>query len=129
MSFVYVALGVVALFFGLQIFLVLKMRAAKGKPAPALPGKLGERIAKGERLLFYFYSPTCGACRAMTPVVQRMGKASSRVQAIDISQDMETARAFGIMGTPATLVVDGGTVTELLIGAQPQSRLEALLAG
>ena len=42
----------------------------KGKAAPELTGSFGKAINGGKTALFYFYSPSCGACRSMTPVVE-----------------------------------------------------------
>ncbi len=128
MVVVYVLVGLVVLFFGFQFAVILKMRASKGKKAPELPGVMGKRIKKGERLLFYFYSPRCAACRTMTPMVEKLGHGNSRVFKIDISKDMLTARQFGVLGTPATLLVDAGSIEEFMVGAQPEARLSALLA-
>ena len=70
MMILYIVLGIIALFFGMQFFMVFKMRMKKGKPAPSLSGKLGQLINSGQKALFYFYSPGCRACRYMTLVIQ-----------------------------------------------------------
>lgn len=120
-------IGVFALFAGLQFFMLRRMRQAEGKPAPALDGEVGALVGSGGKALFYFFSPQCGACRAMTPVVKRLADEREGVFPIDVSRDLTVAQKFGIMATPTVILVDGGVVHSVLVGAQPESRLQALL--
>ena len=122
------AIAIVALFVGTQFLLVSRMRRQRGKHAPELDGKAQRWLKKGKPALFYFYSPSCGACRAMTPVVKTLEKERGGVFPVDISRDMETARKFGVMATPTTVVVDNGIIREVLIGPQPRTTLEAFVS-
>jgi thioredoxin 1 len=115
-------------FFGLQILMVRKMQKAKGKPAPQLDGRVGALISKGKKVMFYFYSPSCRMCSTTTPIIEELSKVHTNVFKIDISQDMATARKFGIMGTPSTVVVENGIVSEFKVGPVPQQELANLLA-
>jgi len=115
-------------FVGLQIFMGYRTRKLRGQPAPQLDGPPGDRVTKGESALFYFFSPSCGACRTMTPVIRELASRTPGVFPIDISQDMATAQRFKIMATPTTILVQDGTVVEVLMGPQSPKRL-AELAG
>ena len=119
---------IVVAFFAMQLLLVRKMQRQKGKPAPKLEGKAGKWIAGGNVALFYFYSPNCGACRAMTPTVKKLAKDYKGVFPIDISQDMNTAHLFGVMATPTTVVIEEGVIQNILIGPQPSAHLEQLVS-
>jgi thioredoxin 1 len=121
--------GIVVVFIVGQLMLVHKMKRQQGKPAPGLTGKPEKWIRSGKPALFYFYSPSCGACREMTPVVRRLEKKHKGVFAVDISQDMETARKFGVMATPTTIQVTKGIIRQVLIGPQPPSEIEQLAHG
>jgi thioredoxin 1 len=110
---------------GLRVFMVLRIKRQEGKPAPELSGKLGRAARGRDRALFYFYSPGCAPCRPMTPVVRSM---RGNVHAVDITQDMDTARKFGVMATPTTVLVEQGVVQQILVGPQPESTLRALMA-
>ena len=127
MTILYLVGGFFLVFMLLQYSMVLKMKLNRGKTVPQLRGQLGKKIKRGDRLLLYFFSPGCRACKPMTPVIDELKKKSERVFSINISQDMETAKAFGVMGTPATLVVEGGKIAEFLVGAQRPERLRDLL--
>ena len=129
MIILYSVVSIVALFFILQLSIVLGMRLKKGKPAPIVPGKAGKLMQRSENALFYFYSPACRACKDMTPMIKRLAQHNPAIVPIDVSQDMATAKKFGVMGTPATVVVKEGIIKEFLIGPQSQSKISALLRG
>jgi len=124
------ALGALVLAFvlfvvGMRVFMVMRIKRQEGKPVPELSGKLG-RAAKGRGLsMFYFYSPQCGPCKAMTPVVKNM---RGNVFAVDITKDMDVARKFGVMATPTTVLVKQGVVQQILVGPQPAPTLKGLMA-
>lgn len=120
--------GVFVLLFGLRIWMAIKMQKMQGKPVPDLPGRLGKAVRKGNPTIFYFYSPSCGACKAMTPVIQKMAKKGKSVFPVDISRDMDTARKFGVMATPTTILVSGGKVEQVRIGPQPEAELAHMVA-
>lgn len=117
----------VALFFGFQYLTVFRMRLKRGKPAPNLAGAYAKAVKTGKPALFYFYSPGCGACRSMTPVVEGYTKKSTRCFKVDVSQDMNTARAFGVMATPSTVVVENGVIRDFLVGPRAAPELTGLL--
>jgi thioredoxin 1 len=110
---------------GMRLFMVLRIKRQQGKPVPELPGKLGRAAHSRGKSLFYFYSPGCAPCRPMTPLVKAM---RGNVFAVDITQDFETARKFGVMATPTTVLVKQGVVEQILVGPQPESALRALMA-
>ena len=127
MNLISVIAIIIFLFFGFQYFMILKTKFKKGKAAPELAGKFAKALKGKGTSLFYFYSPSCGACRTMTPVVSRYTKNNPRCFKIDISKDMETARAFGVMGTPSTVLVEGGIIKDFVVGAKPESDLVKML--
>lgn len=127
----YVLGGIVLLFvafISMQIIMVKRMQRQQGKPAPKLSGKPGKIVSKGHPALFYFYSPQCGACRTMTPVVKKMAGSRQGVFPVDISRDMDTARQFGVMATPTTIFVNKGVVQNVLVGAQSETQLRSLFS-
>ncbi len=127
MILIYGILAVVVLFFLLQYLMVLKMRLKKGKPAPELEGRYAKASRDGKAALFYFYSDGCGACRPMTPIFEELVKKRKDVFKVDITKDMATARKFGVMGTPSTVLVRDGKIAEFLVGPQSRERIGELL--
>lgn len=118
--------GFVLLRLGLATMLERAASRLQGQPLPPLPGKAGEQLQGRSQALVYFYSPRCGACAGMTPVLQDLSRRNPGVQLVDISRDMETARAYGIMGTPTLVAARDGVVSEVIVGPVPRPRIEAL---
>ena len=85
-----------------------------------------ESPSSGKRL-FYFYSPSCGPCRSMTPIVDKLASQSDAITKVDISKDPELAGRFGIRATPTTVLVEKDTIKEVRLGAQSQKQLQKLL--
>ncbi len=107
--------GTVAVMFGLQLFARWKTKKMVGKEVPKKFGKEG---------ILYFYSPSCGVCRRMEPVIDSLsGKVS--VRKVDVSQreGLRLARDFGILGTPTTVIFKGGKVVKVLLGFQREEKL------
>lgn len=126
MGLLYGVLAVFALFIIMQKVMVLKMKLKKGKPAPDLGGHYA-KAAGGGGALFYFYSEGCGACRPMTPIIGELSKKRKDVFKVDITRDMATARKFGVMATPSTVLVRDGKIAEFLVGPLSRERILGLL--
>jgi thioredoxin 1 len=132
MSYIFYGVGALLLLFigfiVMQMVLLRRMRRLEGKAAPELSGKHKRWVKPGNRALFYFYSPACGACRTMTPVIKKLSQHNEGVFSVDITRDMETARKFGVMATPTTIVVVDGVVQRVLVGSQTPELLESTLS-
>jgi thioredoxin 1 len=79
------------------------------------------------RQVFYFHSPHCGPCRALTPMVQRLAAEYPQLRAVDATADPELARRFGIMGTPTFVATDDGLIGEVVVGGMTEARLKTWL--
>jgi thioredoxin 1 len=110
----------------MQIFVRVSSLLKKGKEIKGIPGELGNKINKGEKVLVYFFSPACGACRPVTPIIDKMYKEKTNVYKIDVSQKPEISRGFGVMGTPATIVVENKKISRYILGAKSESYLKEL---
>ncbi len=111
----------------LQLTMVLRMKLKKGKAVPSLSGAYGRRIKKGDRVLLYFYSTNCRACKAVTPMIKSLQKKRKDVYSINIAKDMDTARKLSVMGTPAFVVVEEGIIKEYVTGAVGEERILELI--
>ncbi len=122
---------IIAVFIGILILMQLYMRLTtflkKGKPVEGLTGPIGRDIASNKKLLVYFYTNSCAACKPMTPVVDKLSKEFNNVRKVNLSQDLETGRAFGVMGTPATVLVENEKIVRFNLGAKSESYLRSLL--
>ena len=79
-------------------------------------------------VLVDFYSPTCGPCRMIAPVVEALAAAyAGRLLVFELdtgSQQMSAAR-FQIRGVPTLLFFKDGKVVDQLVGAAPRAEIEA----
>lgn len=123
-----VAVVLVAAIFGLKFWLEAKARAGKGGALPELPPDIREAVRRRSKVLIYFFSPTCGHCRVITPVVDRLALGRDDIFKVDISQSVEFARSMGVMGTPTTMLLKGTTMGDVVVGPISESRLAAFLA-
>lgn len=126
-SFLYIILAIVGFILFMQIFVRVTTHLKKGKEITGIGGELGKKIKAGEKLLVYFFTPTCGACRPMTPIIDEMKKDNANIYKIDASLKPEISRGFGVMGTPATIVVDNKKISQYILGAKSESFIRNLL--
>lgn len=128
MTIVLYMVAVVAGFFiVLQGYIWLTSQFRKGKNVPELNGELDRKIKTGQRLLLYFYSPSCSACRTMTPIIEKMKNENKNVVKINVQNDFLTARKLGVMGTPATVVIENSRINQFILGARPENFLRKLI--
>ena len=118
-----VVLVIVGFFVIMRLMVWVSGKLKKGKKIPPFSGEIGKRIQKGEKLLLYFYSPSCGACKTMTPVVEEMMDKKDNVYKINLAKDYNVGKIFGIMGTPATIVVNESKIDQYILGARSKQFL------
>jgi thioredoxin 1 len=125
---VYILLGIFIAFMGMQYLMILRSKRNKGKRVEQVGGKIGKMMLMGEKAMVYFYSPSCRACKYQTPVIDRLISDGHKIQKVDISRDMATARKFGVMATPTTVVLSGNEIVEFLVGAKTEDKLRKVLS-
>jgi thioredoxin 1 len=112
-------LAVVGLMVGLQLLVRSRARAMRGKDVPELPGPLGRQLSGSPRALLYFFSPSCGACKALTPRFAALSRSNPAIHLIDVAQDLGVARSFQVMGTPSVIEIAEGKIVVYHVGAVP----------
>ncbi len=80
----------------------------------------------GDTVLLDFYSDSCGPCRQMDPVVQRLAAAGYPVRKVDVEDERELAGRFGITRIPCFVLVVDGKEADRTVGATSYERLEAM---
>lgn len=90
-----------------------------------LPEELETKLANGEDVTVYFFSPTCSHCKATTPVVAPMAEEMG----IDLVQynvlEFEQAwNQFNIEGTPTIIHFENGEETARIVSSQPEETFE-----
>jgi len=126
-TILYIVLAIVGLFVVMQLYIRLSAVFKKGKVIEGVKGKLGSDIQSGKKMLVYFYTNSCAACKPMTPMVDRLKKEFKNIHKINLATDMDTGRAFGVMGTPATILVEDRKIKSFNLGARTESFLRNLI--
>jgi thioredoxin 1 len=106
---------------------LLRARLARGRRVPELDVLLTDAQRARPRLLVYFWSPSCGMCRAMTPVIDRLAAERGDAIKVNVAESLDLARHFGVMATPSLAIVEGGVLKRLVVGARSEPQIRALL--
>jgi len=81
----------------------------------------------GLPVLVDFYSPTCGPCRMIAPIVDTLAQEYAGrllVFKLDTSSQQMTAARFQIRGVPSLLFFQGGQMVDQVVGAVPREEIE-----
>lgn len=82
-------------------------------------------------ILMDFYSPTCGPCLAMHPVIERLAKRKAgdlMAVRLNVDRQPEVAARFGIHGVPTFIVFWRGTERGRTSGAMSEADLSLWVA-
>ena len=66
--------------------------------------------------IYYFFSTTCGPCRRVKPVVEKLSQDHTNLISVDIAQHAKLARDFGVAGVPSFIVVENGIIKDIRLG-------------
>jgi len=109
--------GLIALIVGMQLFMWIRAKRSVGNPAPDTSAIDGPAAAD-KRRLYCFYSASCGPCRAIKPLVDKLRQAHRNLIPVDVSENVDLARNFGIAGTPSFILVVDGQIEQVLCHAR-----------
>ena len=99
-----------AFIISLRLLAIYKMKKLKG-------ATLNE-FKNEKRLILYFYSENCGACKVMAPIIDSIKEV--KVKKIDVfsKEGAKLVQELGIMGTPTTVLIEKGNVLNAFVGVK-----------
>ena len=81
-------------------------------------------------LMLDFYSPNCGPCRGLAPVIDKLARhffGRAIIAKIDTSRNHLSAGHYGIRGVPTLIFFKNSQVVDQIVGALPEDALVAKL--
>ncbi len=80
-----------------------------------LPEPLEEKIASGEPVFAYFFSPECGYCKLMTPKLMPIAEEFDiQIDQLNLLEFQDQGQKYNLEGTPTLIFFnDGEEVTRL----------------
>ena len=88
-----------------------------------------EVVASDKTVLLDFWAPWCGPCRRVMPVLEdiAMERSDIKVGKINVDEEPELAREFGVMSIPMLVVMKDGKIVSQSVGARPKAQILAML--
>lgn len=73
-------------------------------------------------VLIDFWASWCGPCRMLSPVIEEIAGevTDKKVCKVNVDEQPELARRFGVMSIPTLVVMKGGEIVKKSLGVQPK---------
>ncbi|HIQ69777.1 MAG TPA: thioredoxin [Candidatus Avoscillospira stercorigallinarum] len=81
-----------------------------------------------EKILVDFWATWCGPCMMLSPIVEELAE-TCRVGKVNVDEEPELARQFGIVSIPTLIVFENGKAVRQSMGYRPKSEIEAFWEG
>ncbi len=81
-------------------------------------------------VLVDFWSPTCGPCRALAPVLEELADESegdAKITKVNVAENPTLGAKYGVDMLPTLLLFHRGVVIERMVGVQSKDKLQDAL--
>ncbi|WP_261750545.1 thioredoxin [Streptococcus pyogenes] len=79
-----------------------------------------------------FWATWCGPCRMQAPILEQLSQEIDedelKILKMDVDENPETARQFGIMSIPTLMFKKDGEVVKQVAGVHTKDQLKAIIA-
>lgn len=89
-----------------------------------------EQVKSSDKtVLLDFYADWCGPCRMVSPLVDEIAEENPQyfVGKINVDNEPELARRFGVSSIPTLVVMKNGNVVQQSAGARPKDQILEML--
>jgi thioredoxin 1 len=87
-------------------------------------------LASAEPVVVDYTATWCGPCKLVSPLIDRLAadyEGRAKVVKLDVDENRENAKKYGIRSIPAVLIFKGGEVVETITGkASYETFIQAL---
>ena len=89
-----------------------------------------EVINSAKPVLLDFWSPRCGPCRSVLPIVEQIAgeRPDIKVAKINVDEHPELAGQFKIRSIPTLMVMRNGEIVNRASGARPKNAILSMIA-
>lgn len=91
-----------------------------------------EAETKDGLVLIDFWATWCGPCRMQAPILEKLSveipEDELKIVKIDVDENPNTARQFGIMSIPTLLFKKNGQVVKQVAGAHTAAQIKQIVA-
>jgi len=89
-----------------------------------------EKVSKNKKFVIVdFFANWCGPCKMLMPVLEEIDQEFDQVDVVkvNIDQDEELAKKFGVLSIPTLIYFSNGEEVEKTIGYRQKSQIEEII--
>ena len=121
----YIVLALLVLICSYIVYVYFHIWRQSGKPVPEKYNNSNEL----GRVLYYFYSPSCSACKPMKSIIAELSDEYDNLITVDIKEQLEMARSFKVRATPSFILVESNVIVKVIPGSLNRNKLRHLITG